>query len=66
MTLHALMAMLDSQQYPWNRYPINNLDEIVVLLYSKIFNSSKTPVSVPYSKMGESFFQRNHNWKWSV
>ena len=29
---HAMIAMPDSQQYPWNLYLIKNLEDIVVFL----------------------------------
>ena len=39
MSLHTKMAMSDSQRYPWNRYLINNAEDIVVFLGLKMFHS---------------------------
>ena len=33
-----MMAIPDSQRYPWNRYLINNMEDIVVFLSLKVFN----------------------------
>ena len=36
------MIMPGSQHYPWNRYRINNVEEIVVFLVFKVFMSDKS------------------------
>ena len=36
VTLHAKMAMINSQQYPWKLYLINNVENIVVFLDWKV------------------------------
>ena len=39
MTPHAQTAMLDSKRYPLNLYLINNVEQIVVFLVLKVFDS---------------------------
>ena len=62
MTRHAKMAMPDLQQYPWNLYLINNVEEIVVFQVKK-YLISIIPICFPGIEMLKSFLERTHFWK---
>ena len=40
--LHAKMAIPDSQQYPWNLYLIYDVEDIIVFLVKKVWNSDNS------------------------
>ena len=42
MTLNPKMTQSDLQRYPWNLYLINNVEDIVIFLGLKVFNSDNS------------------------
>ena len=58
--LDAKMTMNDSQQYPWKLYRINNVEDIFVFLFLKVFNSDNSYI---FSRSRTLLLWRNHNWK---
>ena len=42
MTLNPKMTLSDLQRYPWNLYFINNVEDIVIFLGLKVFNSDNS------------------------
>ena len=45
------MAISDSQQYPWNLYLISNVEDIVVFLGVKVYNSDISGKCYPAVEM---------------
>ena len=54
------MTMNDSQRYPWHLYRINNVEDIFVFLFLKVFDSDNCYI---FSCSRTLLLWRNHNWK---
>ena len=54
------MTMNDSQRYPWHPYRINNVEDIFVFLFLKVFDSDNCYI---FSCSRTLLLWRNPNWK---
>ena len=60
MTLHLKVAMSDSQRYPWSPHLIKNVEDIVVFINLKVFNSDNSQMFSCNRNAQISFAENSH------